>query len=981
MFRNLHIQPLAAVALLLSVATLKATAGNAVYDDDIHPDRKLAKVVTHHAQPLGIRYTKQHPVVFVADRRMYPFSFYNDNATPDGFSVELIREIFSNLRIPYEIRLVSSGEVVMQLLSGEAQLTIGLGNPAPDRLTGGGLTLTRQRLAVARLYTTQQKTMMEHFDRGDTILVPRGGYAYNTLQTMYPDSLRRPFIEKIDALSSALQRIVNDECQYAIGSRPYLKHHVRRLSLEDIVAVDDINLPEGRYHFISNDRALVEEMERQFMRYRSSESFNALKNRWLTDAGTYEKPVNVAYTIAIAIIIVLALVVIFIVLTSRRGKNLDELKKEFRTIAQAAQEMSDLQIIVGDMNTQWVNNVKGNILPPNGLSVGGFEAYIHPDDITQVYQMRMNIENGRDETEEPLTLRIRKCEDPQGKWRTVTVHASVRRHRTGTLDKIYLAIKDDTDLYAAEQRNRQERSRIEQFSNLTEVSIVYFDNDGRCIYANNAFRELLASGGQESDVQWYVDHLMLSDVCTTFGGVQATPDNSLWFCSKLKVIELGLDCIVEVRITPVKDARGDMQGYTLTMTTLQKRRQDTAKLALHRRRLERLEKERNRYLMEAQMIMRNNKMRLMRWDKGNDFVDFTDNILQSQRYSGLSLIKSIADRPRAELQPLIDNPRKYFDNPYEMLHRYRWVMGGRKSVYQWMHIIPRPRLNDEGEVVGYEAVLVDQTEKYDTQHELEKQQQAVKQLAEEKASFIANMTHELRTPLNIINGFAEVLPFTSDGAERKLYTDIMAHNTAMLMHISQNILYLSIADATGVPMRQSVVDFAAYFAANAHKMGKFISPQSSVKFQVDTPMEHLYMLVDPVKIFEILEIFVTNASKNTTSGRIRIGYRYHDNKLLLYCTDTGCGIPYGSREVLFKRFYKVNDFVLGVGLGLPLAQAIAEAMAGTIRYFSRPQKGTVFVLVLPRPLASAEDLGSTPPAQFITSPSSIARTAIMNSAL
>ena len=263
--------------------------------------------------------------------------------------------------------------------------------------------------------------------------------------------------------------------------------------------------------------------------------------------------------------------------------------------------------------------------------------------------------------------------------------------------------------------------------------------------------------------------------------------------------------------------------------------------------------------------------------------------------------------------------------------------------------------------MGYEAIIIDESQKYDTQKELEKQLTAVKQLAQDKANFLANMTHELRTPLNIINGFAEVMPFTSDGAERKLYADVMAHNTAMLMHISKNILNLSIVDATGVPLRQRVVDFAAYFAANAMQMKKFIAPNTDVKLQVDTPLQHLYMLLDPERIFDILEIFITNASKNTTSGRIRIGYRYSDGHLLVYCTDTGKGIPYGSRENLFKRFYKVDDFVLGVGLGLPLAQAIADTMAGSIRYFSRPGKGSIFLLVLQRPLASEKDVAATPP--------------------
>ena len=958
MYRKLHILTLAAVLLLLTVAASTATAGTVVSQD--RPDIAFAKVKTHHVQPLGIRYTKQHPVVFVADRRMYPFSFFNDKATPDGFSVGLIMGIFSNLHIPYEIRLVSSGEAVRQMLSGEAQLMISTRNPAPGRLYEGNVTLARQRLAVARLYTSRQKTMMELFNERDTILIPRGGYAQKTLEAMYPDTLKRYFAIKSDALSSAPQCIVNEECQYAIGSRPYLMHNVRYLALEDVIAIDDINLPEGSYRFISNDRQLVEEMERQFMRIKTSDSYTALVDRWLSDTGQYDKPVNMAYTIAIAILIVLVLVVIFVTLTSQKGKDFDELKKEFQTIAAAAQQMSGIQVMVSDMNKRWIRNVIGDMLPPNGLSIGGFEAYIHPEDITKVYQLRLAIDNGEDETEEPIALRMRKYSDPNGKWRNVTISTSVKRHLNNSVDKVYLAVKDDTDVIAARRRNMLQRSSINQFTNLTKVVIAYFDRDGQCIFANNAFRRLLASGGQD-DVQWFIDRMTLSDICNHLGGIQATPDESLWFCSQLKIIELALNIHVEVRISPVTTGTGEMMGYTLTMSNLKTRRQDIAALALHRRRLERLEKERDKYLTEAQMIMRNNKMRVIRWDKGTDLIDSSGDLINKQRFSALSLVKSICDMPKDDLQKYIDNPRKYFDNPHELVHCYKWTTGARRTEYQWMHIIPRPRYGADGTPVGYEAIIIDESQKYDTQKELEKQLTAVKQLAQDKANFLANMTHELRTPLNIINGFAEVMPFTSDGAERKLYADVMAHNTAMLMHISKNILNLSIVDATGVPLRQRVVDFAAYFAANAMQMKKFIAPNTDVKLQVDTPLQHLYMLLDPERLFDILEIFITNASKNTTSGRIRIGYRYSDGHLLVYCTDTGKGIPYGSRENLFKRFYKVDDFVLGVGLGLPLAQAIADTMAGSIRYFSRPGKGSIFLLVLQRPLASEKDVAATPP--------------------
>ena len=84
------------------------------------------------------------------------------------------------------------------------------------------------------------------------------------------------------------------------------------------------------------------------------------------------------------------------------------------------------------------------------------------------------------------------------------------------------------------------------------------------------------------------------------------------------------------------------------------------------------------------------------------------------------------------------------------------------------------------------------------------------------------------------------------------------------------------------------------------------------------------------RIQQVITNFVTNAVKYTHQGNIKVGYRYEDQSLYIYCEDTGAGIPKEHQSKIFDRFVKLNDFVQGTGLGLSICKAIADGFHGQI---------------------------------------------------
>ena len=90
-----------------------------------------------------------------------------------------------------------------------------------------------------------------------------------------------------------------------------------------------------------------------------------------------------------------------------------------------------------------------------------------------------------------------------------------------------------------------------------------------------------------------------------------------------------------------------------------------------------------------------------------------------------------------------------------------------------------------------------------------------------------------------------------------------------------------------------------------------------------------------------------NAVKFTTKGSITIGFSQRPGWVRFYVRDTGIGIPEEERAKIFDRFYKVDTFTQGTGLGLPICKNIAEQLGGRIGVDSAVGAGSCFWVEIP----------------------------------
>ena len=105
--------------------------------------------------------------------------------------------------------------------------------------------------------------------------------------------------------------------------------------------------------------------------------------------------------------------------------------------------------------------------------------------------------------------------------------------------------------------------------------------------------------------------------------------------------------------------------------------------------------------------------------------------------------------------------------------------------------------------------------------------------------------------------------------------------------------------------------------------------------------------LDRLRIKQILSNFLSNALKNTTTGRVEAFYEVDHQFVRIGVKDTGRGIPQNMLEKIFERFEKLDSFAQGAGLGLSICKLIVEKMNGRVLVDSQLGIGTTFVIELP----------------------------------
>lgn len=209
--------------------------------------------------------------------------------------------------------------------------------------------------------------------------------------------------------------------------------------------------------------------------------------------------------------------------------------------------------------------------------------------------------------------------------------------------------------------------------------------------------------------------------------------------------------------------------------------------------------------------------------------------------------------------------------------------------------------------------------------------------------FLKDAGHELRTPITVIRGYLETLQYRPERQEQTIRLAI--DELDRISRLVNDLLLLAKAENPDfLILKPEELDWLTeeiYL-----KVCSLADRHWKLESKGLTPIQ-----LDRQRITQAVLNLVQNAIRHTQTGdTIAIGSSVRENQAHLWVSDTGEGILPEDQQRIFQRFARAttrNHQFEGYGLGLSIAQAIAQAHGGWVEVSSQPGQGSTFTIVIP----------------------------------
>ncbi len=223
-------------------------------------------------------------------------------------------------------------------------------------------------------------------------------------------------------------------------------------------------------------------------------------------------------------------------------------------------------------------------------------------------------------------------------------------------------------------------------------------------------------------------------------------------------------------------------------------------------------------------------------------------------------------------------------------------------------------------------------------------------------NFTADASHELRTPLSVFLASVETIQrdkknILSDFSQQVLKD--LKDEIQYMKKITEKLLHLARIDnmKKGKDIQEKVL--INELLPELYRKFQALADEKFIDITINMN-EECWSFVNREQIFQVLKILLDNALKYTSEyGRIELILEQSaDNKVRIIVKDNGIGIAPEDCHKIFERFFRVDKARLrkngGSGLGLAIAYELVKKNNGTLTVQSQLDKGSSFILELPK---------------------------------
>ena len=887
-------------------------------------------------------FNREHPLVYEDAWDLWPYSFLNEEGEPVGYNIDLIKLICNELDIPYVIRLRPTIKALTDVKNGEADLMLAMNAHYHSQYGQRGKTVIQIFThSVLRRKSEPLRIKTEDDLAHNKFIVHEGSFAHHLMKDKGWGKQVTPFND----MREAVQYVNNTPNQQIVWNTLSLKWLKRTLHFDDL-ELTPIKMQHGEYTFLSNQPGLLDLIDEVYLRLEAEGKLQPIQNKWFyperKDSGI---PIWIWPVTSAVILILLGIVGYYALYRVREKKMTKAIRRSNNRLAHI---LSTWKVHVWTFNvaakTVTIYNEQGEIEAEN-QSPNIFFSRMRAEDVKHLSNALQQIADERAEKEK---IEVYSKHSVTGETRILSIVMSIlRRSKDGRPSDIIGTYCDITDYRQRQQQVKDTMLRYQSIFHSAMVDTIVYDSNGY-MYDMNEKANSAFPGGKEAALK---NRVNLRDVLGTDISLETLQPT--FFTRRY---EVGRDSRVfnkdihkrymyyELQLMPLRDSEGhllDIFGTGRDVTEVVKsyqRLQHNLKLQEH------ANEEMNNYFRNINYVLQNGGVRMARYSPDTHTLLIYASI--GHERSSLTQTRALAltaDDSKRNAQRMLNSMDNRTLQPQKAAFNtlIRIKNGLRLSVL--MSFIPI--LDEEGHVKEYFGVCRDISEIKATEDKLAQESVKAQEIENVKNAFLRNMSYEIRTPLSSVIGFAELFETPHLQEDEALFIEQIKKNSAHLLKLINDILFLSRIDAGMIEFKKKPIDFAQFFDARCQSIWSR-GHQDGVEFVADNPYEQLIVEIDDQNLGLVIDQILENATAHTTKGMVRASYEFTGEGVAMAFQDTGSGISEERMQQIFERFGSSGGGH-GTGLGLAICHEITTQMGGKIRIKSEVDKGTIVWVSIP----------------------------------
>ena len=256
------------------------------------------------------------------------------------------------------------------------------------------------------------------------------------------------------------------------------------------------------------------------------------------------------------------------------------------------------------------------------------------------------------------------------------------------------------------------------------------------------------------------------------------------------------------------------------------------------------------------------------------------------------------------------------------------------------------RYDPQGKILGYEGIIVDQTQRNQMERKLRQTQAQL--LQSEKLAAMGRLTsqiaHELNNPLyGIMNTLELVKTEIPPQSKRRRILDMALSETVRLGDLLRKMLSFSKPDQE----QRRPVDVNTILDEIVILHEKQLR-ENSIRVVTDFQENIAPVMASTNQLRQVFINMFSNArDAMPEGGSLRVKTESDAHRVHVSIADTGIGIAPQDLNKIFDTFFTTKESVKGVGLGLSVCYGFIQDHGGDIQVESKPGKGSTFIVTLP----------------------------------